>query len=122
MITNRDKQAKASDFDCLKHPGRFLKTKASRMLRRDHVEAESDARPWPSRIDSRRQIKRSGVCPLCLERLKKNARGTRYERCCQACRAQWQPDLKCLHCSGEAIWSGAGRSICKRCGRSGAVS
>jgi len=120
MISNRDKQAKMSDFDCLKHPGKFTKSLTNRMLRRDKVTGgEEGSRPWPSQQDARGKIKRSGICPLCLERLQKIARGTRYEKLCRICKGMKDQERVCPYCDGREMWVAAdgARAVCKRCGK-----
>ena len=49
--------------------------------------------------------------------LAKNARGTRYERRCLKCRANFQKLLKCLDCGTARVWQGPEGTACKGCGR-----
>lgn len=67
--------------------------------------------------DSKARRKKPGLCPVCLKRLAKNARGTRYERRCKNCRASFQKALKCLDCGTHRVWQGPEGTACKGCGR-----
>lgn len=67
--------------------------------------------------DDKARRKKPGLCPVCLGKLVKNARGTRYERRCLKCRATLQKTLKCLDCGTKRVWQGPEGRACKGCGR-----
>ena len=67
--------------------------------------------------DDKARRKKPGLCPVCLARLAKNARGTRYERRCLNCRATFQKTHKCLDCGTSRVWQGPEGTACKGCGR-----
>ena len=114
LITNRDKQRRASD-QTVKKPGQFIKRRASRGLRRGQLETE-EMRPSPGR-DPLSLRKRSGRCPVCLAKLNKNAKRTRYEHSCRKCGASLQPTPNCRSCGTARVWVGPGGSRCKGCGK-----
>ncbi|MDJ0946842.1 MAG: hypothetical protein QNJ30_25620 [Kiloniellales bacterium] len=67
--------------------------------------------------DDKARRKKPGLCPVCLAKLEKNARGTRFERRCLNCRATFQKMLKCLDCGTSRVWQGPEGTVCKGCGR-----
>lgn len=67
--------------------------------------------------DDKARRKKPGHCPVCLAKLVKNARGSRYERRCLGCRASFQKLLKCLDCGTSRVWQGPEGIACKGCGR-----
>lgn len=67
--------------------------------------------------DDKARRKKPELCPVCLAKLAKNARGTRYERRCLNCRASFQKLLKCLDCGTSRVWQGPEGTACKGCGR-----
>jgi len=118
-VNNKAKQVKASD-QTVRKQGLFLKRRANRLLRRDGMptdEGESKHHPISSKTDRFSLRKRSGRCPVCIERLKKNSRGTRYERCCRNCNAVLQADSRCNRCGTHRIWRGPQGVRCKGCGQ-----
>lgn len=118
-ITNRHKQAKASDSG--EPTSAFFKKKATRALRRDPLKTELDSQIERNRsvgsIDHRASRKRSGRCPVCTAALAKNAKGTRYEYRCGECHAVFQRELRCLSCGTNRVWAGSLGRWCKGCGK-----
>ena len=71
---------------------------------------------YKSKYDKHWSRKRSGNCPVCLSRLKKNYKKTRYERKCNKCGAVLQKNIKCPFCSTNRVWMGREGNYCKGCG------
>ena len=112
LITNKHKK-----LEHAKKPSGFQKRVSARKLRRE-AAAEitgTDAQP-ATRPTKHAARKRSGICPICLDRLTKNSRGTRYVRSCHHCSAQYVPDLKCGRCGTNRVWRGRSECRCKGCG------
>lgn len=118
-ITNKIKKSLSRD-PFAKHPSRFLKRDASRRLRQKAKEAILSDDVFMVRTtspeDKHDLRKRSGHCPLCLAKLLKNNKGTRYLRNCEQCKAQLHPEVRCTRCSASRVWSRAGEIRCKGCG------
>lgn len=113
-ITNKHKQAKASDFDCTKNPASDIKKMANRLIRREPVE--SDFVRTHSQTDNKANRKKPGNCPVCKSSLDKNSKDTRYLRVCGNCKSRYDKGLKCSRCSTNRIWSGPKGAFCKGCG------
>jgi len=113
-LTNKHKQAKSSDFDCVKHPTSFIKKTSNRLLRREPIE--SKLVKGHSKIDSKASRKKSGNCPVCSSSLDKNSKGTRYRRECVSCKSRYDKELKCGRCATNRVWSGPKGMFCKGCG------
>lgn len=118
-ITNRTKKSLSRD-SFAKHPGRFLKRDTSGRLRQGEKEAiaKDDVLVirTTSHEDKHALRKQVGHCPLCLSKLKKNNKGTRYLRICGQCKAQINPEVRCPRCSTYRVWSCPGELRCKGCG------
>src|SRR5687768_5643296 len=119
-INNKVKKALSSDsFE--KHPGKFLKRDASGRVRRTEKEVVEEFNVEkvrvPSQNDKNALRKQSGNCPICLSRLKRNARGTRFCHKCDECQAQLKPDLHCDHCGTNRVWGIGAEFRCKGCGK-----
>ena len=118
-ITNKTKKSLSRD-SFAKHPGRFLKRDTSGRLRQREKESiatdDISVIRTTSPEDKHGLRKQPGRCPLCLSRLKKNKKGTRYLRTCKQCRAQLKPELRCPSCSTNRVWSRPGEVRCKGCG------
>lgn len=114
LITNKHKK-----LEHAKKPTRFQKRVSARMLRRAaSAEIADDSASPATRSTKHADRKRSGNCPVCLARLTKNARGTRYVRSCSQCGAQFVPDLRCPRCETCRVWRGRDECRCKGCGNS----
>jgi hypothetical protein len=113
-LTNKHKQAKSSDFDCVKHPSSFIKKASNRMLRRESINDEL-VKSY-SKIDGRGNRKKSGFCPICMNSLEKNSKGTRYRRECSECKGRYDKELRCGRCATNRVWSGPNGAYCKGCG------
>ncbi len=112
LITNKHKQ-----FEHSKKPTVFQKRMSARRLRRKaSADFAEDAFMPVAHAAKFAKRKRSGVCPVCLGRLVKNARGTRYVRSCSHCTAQVLPDVRCTRCGTFRVWRGRAECRCKGCG------
>ena len=69
-----------------------------------------------SKSDKHSARKKSGNCPVCLSKLKKNSKRTRYERKCNTCGAVLQKHVTCLFCGTNRVWMGRKGNYCKGCG------
>ena len=113
-LNNKHKQAKSSDFDCIKNPSSFIKKTSNRLLRREAIEDELVK--GYSKTDNKGVRKKSGSCPVCTSKLDKNSKGTRYRRECDNCKSRYDKDLKCSRCATNHVWSGPVGAFCKGCG------
>ena len=113
-ITNKHKQAKSSDFDCIKNPTSFIKKISNRLIRRESIE--NNFVKAHSKTDSKANRKKSGNCPVCTSNLDKNSKGTRYLRECSNCKSRYDKDIKCGRCNTNRVWSGPKGAFCKGCG------
>jgi hypothetical protein len=118
-VTNKTKKSLSRD-SFAKHPGRFLKRDTSGRLRQREKEAIASDDVVVIRTtspeDKHALRKQPGHCPLCLHKLKKNKKGTRYLRTCEQCKAQLRPEVRCPRCSTYRVWSRLGELRCKGCG------
>jgi hypothetical protein len=71
---------------------------------------------YKSKYDKHSPRKRSGNCPVCLSRLRKNIKNTRYERKCNKCGAVLQKNIKCSFCDTNRVWMSRKGNYCKGCG------
>jgi endogenous inhibitor of DNA gyrase (YacG/DUF329 family) len=120
-ITNKTKKKFSLD-PFAKHPGKFLKRDTSSRLRQNGKKVIAlDSLlvvPTHSPIDKRAQRKRTGHCPICIFKLMKNKKGTRYAYSCEQCKAQLKPDIRCPSCNTNRVWGGKDEMRCKGCGKS----
>jgi hypothetical protein len=119
-INNKTKKSLSRDpFE--KHPGKFLKRDTSGRIRQkaknDIEQFDLEVVHTPSHRDKDAIRKQSGNCPLCLLRLERVARGTRFCNICQKCKAQLKPEIHCKHCDSNRVWGRAGEHRCKGCGK-----
>lgn len=111
LITNKHKQISPDK------PSGFEKRLATRRLRRRADLEIQLARPSRNTgVSKHTARKRSGSCPICLGRLAKNAKRTRYVRECAHCQAHWAPDRRCGRCGTFRVWTNRLESRCKGCG------
>ena len=112
LITNKHKK-----LEHAKKPSGFQKRTSARKLRRQvTTEITSPSALRTKRSPKHAARKRSGRCPICLHRLSKNSRGTRYVRSCPHCNAQVMPEVKCPRCSTFRVWGNNDETRCKGCG------
>lgn len=119
QITGKHKQKSTGEWG--KHPRRFLKRTGNKRLRSSEsprsIESlfteKSQHKPRSSKNSKR---KRSGTCPVCLSRLEKNSKGTRYWNFCKTCGATPDKKIKCPSCSTFRVWTGKQDAFCKGCG------
>lgn len=118
-ISNKQKQAKLSDHG--EPPSSFVKKLTSRKMRRAALETEIDLtvgrNSTPGSVDHRAKRKRAGICPICMEKLQKNAKGTRYERVCRECGSVYRQKIICPSCGTRRVWTGKHGDWCKGCGK-----
>lgn len=118
-ITNKTKKSLSRD-PFAKHPGKFLKQDTSGRLRQREKELiESDEITvihTTSPKDKHALRKQTGYCPVCIARLKKNKKGTRYFNSCEQCKAQLKSEIQCPHCSTNRVWGKRDELRCKGCG------
>jgi hypothetical protein len=119
LITNKGKQKAVSDHT--ERPNRFMKKWASCKIRNEEnaiIEEQITERyrssPGKDKLSNR---KRSGYCPVCLGRLRKNAKNTRYELQCRHCNAVLQRTWVCKSCNTRRVWVGREGARCKGCGK-----
>jgi predicted amidophosphoribosyltransferase len=115
------KQKKISTGEWGKHPRKFLKRVGNKRLRSSESPRSLDAlfKEVPqSKIRNTRKSKRkrSGICPVCMNKLNKNNKGTRYWKFCQNCGAAPVKDIKCPSCGTFRVWKGKMGAFCKGCG------
>jgi len=120
LITTKTKKAYSLD-SWAKHPRKFVKQDANRRIRRlgaikstDLVEEEIPK--YSSSTNKFVLRKRNGICPVCLGHLRKNSKGTRYQRICENCNAVYNFDIRCPSCNTYRVWSGKLGRWCKGCG------
>ena len=119
-INNKTKKALSLDsFE--KHPGKFLKKDTSSRIRRQAKDEIENYDPLlirtPSANDKHALRKRSGHCPFCVLRLRRNKRETRYVNSCEHCKAQLKPDIHCNSCNSNRVWGREDKYRCKGCGK-----
>jgi hypothetical protein len=119
LITNKDKQKAISDSG--EKPNKSMKSLTTKKLRLAKKNVLNDqisefTKPTPGK-DSMSDRKKSGICPVCLTKLKKNEKRTRYERCCHACGSVLQNNRICFSCGTSRVWVGKSGAICKGCGK-----
>lgn len=112
LITNRHKGQEHGE-----RPTILTKKRSSRRLRRNSLnDAIDEKNTLPHRPKKHAVRKKSGVCPICLARLVKNSKKTRYEHRCEACKSQLKPEMQCTSCGTNRVWSGPSGQRCKGCG------
>jgi hypothetical protein len=111
LITNKHKK-----LEHAKKPSVFQKRLSARRLRHGAANLDDSDSQVASRSTKHAARKRSGVCPICLGTLVKNASGTRYVRSCGHCKGQLDPELRCDRCGTRRVWSNKSQSRCKGCG------
>gem|GEM_PF-3492029 len=118
-INNKVKK-KLSRDSYVRHPGKFLKQDTSGRLRQRESMVIADEEVLIVRTHSPKDKhalrKQTGHCPVCISRLKKNKKGTRYSYICEHCKAQLKPEIRCPHCNTNRVWSHKSESRCKGCG------
>lgn len=120
QVTNKHKQAKFSDEG--ESPSRWDKRMTTRLLRREadfesRLETDEQRGTKPRSLDRRASRKQRDCCPVCEAKLRKIGKGTRYQRCCDACGAVHQKHLFCPSCSTYRVWAGRLGRWCKGCGK-----
>lgn len=113
LITNKHKK-----LEFAKKPSGFQKRLSARKLRREAIREllqERLARKSVSKKHAER--KRSSKCPICLHRLQKKKKRSRYLNRCDHCHAQLNPMICCLHCRTFRVWTSPNESRCKGCGK-----
>ncbi len=113
-VNNKNKQEKASDFDRIKHPGKFLKSLSNRKIRREPVE-DGPVR-HDSKLDRLSPYKRPGHCPVCQEKLKVDGRSVSTKTACQHCKSYLRSRLRCRSCGTKRVWAGPNGARCRGCG------
>ena len=111
LITNKHKNQEHGE-----RPTKFQKRQANRRIRRTSTNDDTEIAHVGSKSNRNAKRKRSGYCPICLSRLKRNKRMTRYVRQCSSCTAQFDPDLRCDRCGTNRVWRGKNECRCKGCG------
>ena len=112
LISNKHKK-----LEYAKKPTKFLKQLSARKLRRKTFDEYAFSEfTTIKRHHKYVASKHPANCPICLERLQKNARGTRYLYACAHCLAQWTSDLKCFRCNTFRVWRNKKEARCKGCG------
>ena len=64
-----------------------------------------------------RSEKKHNHCPVCKNKLKRIAKGTRHENQCSNCHATLAKELTCKHCSTNRVWRGPKGMFCQGCGK-----
>lgn len=113
LITNKHKK-----LEFVKKPSGFLKRLSARKLRREAIRELLQERPEGKSVSKKHaDRKRSSKCPICLHRLQKNKKRSRYVNRCDHCHAQLNPMIRCLHCRTFRVWTSPNESRCKGCGK-----
>ena len=81
------------------------------------LETDEQRGTKPRSLDRRASRKQRDCCPVCEAKLRKIGKGTRYQRCCDACGAVHQKHLFCPSCSTHRVWAGRLGRWCKGCGK-----
>ena len=79
--------------------------------------SEDSLAPFKSKNDSRADRKDPRHCPVCISKLKRIDKGTRYERQCSNCHATFAKELKCSYCGTNRVWRGPKGIYCHGCGK-----
>ena len=111
LITNKHKKQLHGE-----RPNKFQKQQASRRIRKTQFDDSVDRPLAGGNADKHSKRKRSGNCPICIAKLERNNRMTRYVRKCSSCHAQFDPDLTCMRCNTNRVWRGKSECRCKGCG------
>jgi hypothetical protein len=118
-INNKVKKSLSRD-PYASHPGRFLKQDTNSRLRkkarRDIQTDDLHVVAGHSKHDKYAIRKQAGHCPVCMAKLRKNNRGTRYLYCCGKCKAQLKPVIRCPRCDTNRVWVHGSKMRCKGCG------
>jgi len=70
-----------------------------------------------SATDARAKRKSVRHCPVCLDRLKKIGKGTRFSHQCKSCNAVLAKELICQFCTTNRVWRGKAGCFCHGCGK-----
>lgn len=87
-------------------------------------ETDISYRPLPqNRLVSESKLRRNPkYCPICLNKLVKNAKRTRLIKSCLSCKAHPSLLKRCAKCQAEAIWENSNEAACRACGLHGKKS
>jgi len=119
LTTGKHKRNSTGEWG--KHPRKYLKRVGNKRLRSSESPRSIDSliKEVPqhkTRSTKNSKRKRSGICPVCLSKLEKNSKGTRYWNFCITCGAAPDRDIKCPSCSTYRVWKGKQGAYCKGCG------
>lgn len=73
-----------------------------------------------SKVDNRADRKDPRRCPVCMAKLSKIGKGTRYQHSCKSCHSCLAKEIKCRYCSTFRVWRGKQGVYCHGCGKSNA--
>jgi len=119
-INNKHKKHSTGEY--AKHPRRYTKHLGNKRLRKSDnpksLEMQFNRDPrYYSQNRKNAKRKRSGICPVCLLKLEKNSKGTRYIKVCRSCGAALSEEIKCYSCASYRVWVSKIVAFCKGCGQ-----